>query len=88
MHNGYAADAVSYAAGIVLLLLLVEVLCAIVVASLFRVFSVSAEIPGLVPKIIAIGVIHHENPAGIVTYSGRPVSDSCRNTCTGSLRTQ
>lgn len=65
------ADAVSSAVGIVLLLLLVAVLCAIVAASLSGIFPVPAEAPGPVPEIIAIGEIHHENPAGTATYAGR-----------------
>lgn len=65
------ADAVSSAVGIVLLLLLVAVLCGIVAALLSGVIPVPADIPEPIPEIIAIGEIHHENPAGVVTYAGR-----------------
>ncbi|MDR0981562.1 MAG: type IV pilin N-terminal domain-containing protein [Methanocalculaceae archaeon] len=64
-------DAVSSAVGIVLMLALVAVLCAIVAASLSGVFTLPAQAAGPVPEIIAIGEIHHENPAGAVTYAGR-----------------
>ena len=65
------ADAVSSVVGIVLMFSLVTVLCAIVAASLSGVFTLPAEDAGPVPEIIAIGEIHHENPAGAVTYAGR-----------------
>ncbi|MDE2519251.1 MAG: type IV pilin [Methanocorpusculum sp.] len=64
-------DAVSSAVGIVLMLSLVAVLCAIVAASLSGVFTVPAEFSKPIPESIALGEIHHENPAGAITYAGR-----------------
>lgn len=65
------ADAVSSAVGIVLMLTLVVIVCAIVAAGLSDMIPVFAEEGAPVPEIIAIGKIHHENPAGTITYASR-----------------
>lgn len=70
-HYMGKADAVSSAVGIVLMLSLIAILCAIVAASLAGVFTTPAEFSKPIPEIIAIGEIHHENPANVVTYAGR-----------------
>ncbi|MDR3102439.1 MAG: hypothetical protein LBU24_04360 [Methanocalculaceae archaeon] len=61
---------VSSAAGIVLLLTLGMVMCVIVVAMLSGAFAFSAEGYESIPEIIAIGELHHEISARMITYAG------------------
>lgn len=65
------ADAVSSVSGSILLFLLAASLCTLTAASIAGMLILPDDTPGPVPEVIAIGEIHHENPAGLVTYAGR-----------------
>ena len=65
------ADAVSSVSGSILLFLLAASLCTLTAASIAGMLILPDDTAGPVPEVIAIGEIHHENPAGIVTYAGR-----------------
>ena len=75
------ADAVSSVSGSILLFLLAASLCLLTAASIAGMLILADDTAGPVPEVIAIGEIHHENPAGIV------VSDTCGNRTARSFRT-